>query len=190
MSPVGEILLSSTTRFTAQCADPDAAPALGSFVVVDSPPGSAVAVVAEVRAASADPNRRPFAYGLDPDELYRQQPQLRDLLTTEFDALLIGHDQGGGWRQLLPPQPPRLHHLVYAAPPDVVRAVAEGGDWLRTLAAAEAADDVLAAAVRASLAALDPGSVRETLIATGRTLARLLGDDYDRLQALLRRIQR
>ena len=182
----GELILSTTTRFTAQCPSEDAAPALGGFVMVEIPPGAALAVVAEVRAASFDAHRRPQAYGLDADELYRQQPQLRELLVTEFDACLIGHNPGDGWRQLLPPRPPRLHGFVFPAPPAAVAVVTAAGDWLRTLSTAELSDDALAAAIRDSATA-HPGDGRY-LIRTGQALARLLGDDYDRLQALLRRI--
>lgn len=186
MSHVGEIIASSTIGFTAQCPSDEAAPPLGGFVTVESPAGPAMAVVFMVRAASFDANRRPMAYGLAEDDLYRQQPQLRELLATEFDAALIGHDPGSGWRQLLPPQPPRLHRFVYPADPAAIRSVTTGGDYLRTLAAAELSDDLLAAAIRASLAADDDqGAAR---VAMGQALARLLGDDYDRLQALLRRI--
>lgn len=184
-SHVGEVIVSSTTRFTAQCADEERLPALGGFVVVAAPPSAAVGVVCEVRASSLDPNRRPVAYGLPAEELFRQQPQLRELLAIEFDACLVGHDPGDGWRQLLPPHPPRLHHLVDLAPVEAIRAVTASGDYLRTLAGADVSDDVLAAAVRASLAAHDGGP--EYLIHIGRCLARLL-DDYERLQAILRRI--
>ncbi|MBI5830834.1 MAG: hypothetical protein HZB16_00800 [Armatimonadetes bacterium] len=184
---VGEVVLSSTTRLTAQCPDDDATPALGSFVTVDYGPGRAVAVVAEVRSGSLDPGRRPVAFGLSEEELFRQQPQLRELLSTEFEAILVGWSEGDGpARQLLPPRPPRLHRFVSPAEPDDVRTVTEGGDWLRTLLAAEASDDLLAAAVRASLATRpDDHTAR---LHAGRALARLVGDDYERLQVLLRRV--
>lgn len=186
---VGEVVLSSTTRLTAQCPDDDATPALGSFVAVDYGPGRALAVVAEVRSGSLDPGRRPVAYGLAEDELFRQQPQLRELLSTEFEAILIGWaEDDGPPRQLLPPRPPRLHRFVSPAQPDDVRALTSGGDWLRTLLAAEVSDDLLAAAVRAALATrTDDPSAR---LEAGRALARLVGDDYERLQVLLRRVSR
>lgn len=186
MNHLGELIASSTTRLTAQAPDESSAPPLGGFVVVEAPGGTAVAVVCEVRAASFDAHRRPIAFGIDEDELYRRQPQLRELLVTEFDACLVGYRDDGVWRQILPPRPPRLHRFVYPAEPEPVREITADGGYLRTLTAAELSDDVLAAAVRWSLPAHSdrPGH----LIATGQALARLLGDDYDRLQALLRRI--
>ena len=186
MTAVGEVIASTTSQFTAQCPADTEPPALGSFVAVDLPSGQGLAVVSEVRCASADPNRRAMGYGLQPDELYRQQPQLRELLTTEFDACLVGYAAAGIWRQWLPPRPPRLHSFVVPAEGDAVQAVTASGDWLRTLVAAELGDDLLAAAVRAAMASGD-GSP-ETLVEVGRALARLFGDDYDRLRALLRRI--
>jgi hypothetical protein len=188
MTHVGEIIASSTTRFSAQCPDEDSAPAFGSFVVVDAAPEQVIGVVAEVRAGTLDANRRPMAFGLSQEELFRQQPQLRELLATEFDAVHVGYgDDVGVWRQILPPRPPRLHRFVQPAAPAEIAAVTADGDWLRTLAAAEVADDLLAAAVRASLAA--HGDARDYLVRMGRVLARLVGDDYERLQALLRRLR-
>lgn len=182
---LGEVIESSTARFCAQCVGDTPPPALGSFVTVALGEGEALAVVIESRCASADPHRRAMAYGLPPDELYRQQPQLRELLTTEFDACLLGHATAGVWRQWLPPHPPRLHSFVHRAPDDAVAAVTASGDWLRTLAAAELGDDLLAAAVRAAIGS-DGDPAR--LVEVGRALARLFSDDYDRLRALLRRI--
>lgn len=185
MNHLAEIIDSSTTRFTAQCNDPDELPMLGAFVVVETPPGFCAAVVSEIRCGSADASRRPTAYGLPPEELHRQQPQLRLLLTTEFDACLVGSRDGERWRCGRPPYPPRLHHLVTAAPADAVAELTRHGDYLRTLSEAEVPDEVLAAAVRASVGA---DGAEERLIEAGRALARLMGDDYDRLQALMRRI--
>lgn len=188
MTHLGELVASGTTRFTAQCPDEDSAPDFGSFVLVDAPPGQALGVVCDVRAASLDAHRRPVAFGLSQEELFRQQPQLLELLSTEFDALLIGYRApDGDWRQLLPPRPPRLHHFVYSADEHAVAAVTRDGDYLRTLLAADAGDDLLAAAVRASAPAHteDPA----WLVRTGRALARLVGDDYERLQVLLRRVR-
>jgi hypothetical protein len=185
---VGEIIASSTTRFTAQCPSEEDAPDFGGFVVVEAAPGRALAVVCEVRSGSFDAHRRPVAFGLSEEDLYQQQPQLRELLTTEFDALLVGYAADGEpWRQLLPPRPPRLHRFVHDAEPEAVRAVTAGGDYLRTLVAGEASDDLLAAAVRASLDASDDHSA--AVVQAGQALARLLGDDYDRLRVLLRRVR-
>jgi hypothetical protein len=188
MTHLGEIIASSTSRFCAQCPTDAEAPDFGGFVLVDGGAQRALAVVSEVRCGNFDAGRRPVAYGLGEDELYRQQPQLRELLATEFEALLVGYAEADGpWRQLLPPQPPRLHRFVFAAPADAIAAVTASGDYLRTLLAGEAGDDLLAAAVRASLgAAAEPAAF---LVRTGQALARLVGDDYDRLAALLRRIR-
>ncbi|MCC7494629.1 MAG: hypothetical protein IT204_19885 [Fimbriimonadaceae bacterium] len=183
---VGEVLSSSTVACTAQAPASELAPDLGAFVVTVSPP-EALGVVTAVRVAGFDSHRRPLAYGLPPDELERQQPQLRELLVTEFDLVLLGACELDGWRQRLPARPPRLHSFVRLATAAEVRTITAQPDWLRTLAAAEPRDDVLAAAIRAAAAAR-PGD-RQHLVQTGRALARLWADDYERLQALLRRVQ-
>lgn len=185
---LGEVVASSSTRFVAQANGTE--PAFGSFVAVDVPGGAALAVVAEVRHGSFDPNRRPTAYGLPADELFAQQPQLRELLVTEFEALLVGHGADGRWRPHLPPHPPGLHAFVRPADELAIRLVTLDGGYLRTLLAAEVSDDLLSGVVTASLAVWPAGAPeqREFLVTTGRALARLLGDDYDRLQAVLGRI--
>lgn len=186
--PVAEILLSGTSRFTAQVCDGIVPPAFGEFVVADAPGGEVLAVVGEIRCGSFDSNRAPVVYGLTVEELFAQQPQLRELLVTEFDALVIGWRSDGGWRGGLPPRPPGLHTFVQPAPALAVRVVTRDGGWLRTLLTAEAGDDLLAAAISASLAVWQGDDARQQAVLLGRAAARLFGDDYDRLQALLMRI--
>ena len=84
-----------TTSFTAQCYVLHDAPAFGSFVRAERrrdrrprgrrrTPG---------RGAS-DPSRRPVARGRDePDEeaIYRNNPELPEILRTEFTALVVGY---------------------------------------------------------------------------------------------------
>lgn len=188
--PLGEILASTTTRFSAQAREADAPPAFGSFVCAPTVDGEVLAVVGDTRCGSLDTGRQPLAYGLTAAELAAQQPQLRELLVTEFDALHVGWQGSSPWRPGPPPRPPRLHAFVQPAPSLAVRAVCRDGAWLRTLLAAEATDDLLAAAMAHCLGVWQGDDVGHQATLLGRAAARLFGDDYDRLQALLARLGR
>ena len=77
--------------------------AFGSFVrvgayVQSDPFGSATGedgaiygLVYQSSTSSHDPNRRASAFGLEEDELEREQPQIYELLATEFSCLIVGH---------------------------------------------------------------------------------------------------
>src|SRR5579871_1436795 len=75
------------------------------------------AVVYHATTGSLEPGRRPAAYGLNEAELRAEQPQIFDLLATEFSALHIGFVREGRLRAYLPPRPPRLHAMVTACAP-------------------------------------------------------------------------
>lgn len=177
-------------------ADPFATPAseLGSEAVML--PAAVYALVFDARTTSLETGRRPSALGFaDEDEIRAQQPQIFELLRTEFSALLIGYCDGDarGLRRHLPPKPPRIHGRVYPCEAIEVRALTKDLSFLRAVllpsggAMAGAPVDELAAAClrQAHQAQADD---RGFLLRAGKTLAAILADDYDRLQAILRSI--
>ncbi|CCW35697.1 hypothetical protein [Chthonomonas calidirosea] len=115
--PLGEVVETSTTAFTAQCHPPrlHAPPEVGTFVrilppgaspsangdfiedpflepeeraaQVAAPPETLYAVVVEAYTTGTDPGRKAMAYGLDEESLRAEQPQIFHLLTTEFRAV-------------------------------------------------------------------------------------------------------
>ena len=67
-------------------------------------PPAVYALVYGANTASLEPNRRPSALGFaDEDEMRLQQPQIFELLRTEFSGLLIAYSEGG--RQAPAPSP-------------------------------------------------------------------------------------
>ena len=83
------------------------------------------ALVYGANTASLEPSRRPSALGFaDEDEMRRQQPQIFELLRTEFSGLLVAYSEGDGkaLRRHLPPMPPRIHSRVYPCTPAEMRA--------------------------------------------------------------------
>ena len=128
-------------------------------------------------------------------------PQILELVRTTVRAQVLAYWDGQKKvegrplvRQTLPPRPAALHDRVRVCGPDAVAALAQPFDVLRTLARhpdpAVPADDLLAAALRNLYEAHGGGADGEAvLVDAGRALARLLDDDHERLQSILRRVR-
>ncbi len=115
---IGEVIESSTGDFLAECLELNSSPPFGSFVKVAGR-SPTIGLVFSVSTHSIEPNRRPTAYGKTEEELRLEQPQIFELLKTEFRALITGYIDTTGAHPFLPPQPPRIHN-----PADVDRQVA------------------------------------------------------------------
>jgi hypothetical protein len=159
-------------------------------------PPAVYALVYGANTASLEPSRRPSALGFaDEDEMRRQQPQIFELLRTEFSGLLIAYAEGGDTplRRHLPPLPPRIHSRVYPCSPEETRLLTEDLSFLRGLllpsggALAGVPSDELAAACLRMAREAHPDD-QAFLLKAGRTLATLLATDYERLQAILRNV--
>ena len=173
--------------------DAPARPSLGTGA------GLAPAVYALVygaNTASLEPNRRPSALGFeDEDEMRRRQPQIFELLRTEFSGLLIAYSEGGDkpLRRHLPPLPPRIHSRVYPCTPDETRLLTQDLSFLRSLllpsggTLAGVPSDELAAACLRQARDTHPDN-QAFLLRAGQTLAKFMANDYERLQAVLRNV--
>jgi hypothetical protein len=164
-SPAAEVLLSSNTVY---------------------------AIVCHQRMGSLDPSRRPSALGYpDQDSLLAHQPQLAELIATEFCGLLIAHTDGEGrLRRFLPPRPPRIHCRVAECDMQEVRALTAEPSFLRSLLAqsigglpAVPQDELAAAALRSAWAAQDHSQAY--IVSAGKKLLEFLADDYERFQAIM-----
>ncbi len=194
---LGEVVEASTTLLTAQCYELYTAPPLGSLVRCGTSDGAGhnddavYGIVYEVSTNSIDPSRRPIARGRDEDDedsVYEANPQLSRLLSTEFNALVVGHRRDGTLYRWLAPLPPRIHSFVYDCSDDDLREFSSALDFAPILLSAPivATDDVLAAFLkRASAVHLDPSGF---LVRAGRQLTPLLGGEVQRLNGILRRI--
>jgi hypothetical protein len=198
MQRIGEIIESSTTRFTAGAYELLEAPPFGALVrAATRSEGFAIyGLVYEIRTGSKEPGGRAVVRGrtysgreLYDEEIYAENPDLAEVLQTEFAALTVGYCEGGRIYQYLPPQPPPVHYSVYECAAAELANFSEGSDFFRgaLFAAQIPSDELLAAAIRAAARARPDG--RDYLVRAGRELASLLKDDHDRLTALLRRIR-
>lgn len=190
---VGEIISASTTELTAGCYELGEAPDFGSIVTVATrdPNLRVFAVVANISTGSREPGGRAVVRGRDgsyDEQIYADNPDLAEVLQTELSAIVVGFDLDGAIFQYLPPQPPPVHFSVFECDDTEVRLFTARLDYFRTVlsAAQYPADELLAANVRMAHACR--GNDRDFLVRSGREVARLLPDNYDRLSTILRRI--
>jgi len=189
---VGEVIEASTTDFVAQCYELYQSPPLGSLVKTTDLPVELYGIVYNATTASLEPGRRPIARGKDEaseEEIYRSSPQLLKLLRTEFSALMVGHRQGDKLYHYLPPKPARIHSFVYLCSPDEVREFSQSLDFLNILINTHLpvpVEELVAASLRQmSQVYEDPHTF---LVVAGKELAILLGGEFNRLKAILGRI--
>jgi hypothetical protein len=186
---VGEIIAVETTAFTAQSYELNQAPALGALLRVHAPDQSVYyALCSGSRTGSIEPGRHAVAWGRfedDEEDIYRRQPQLNQVLRTTFDALLVGYERGGVIAQRVPPTTPRLHALVYTADDAEVARFNADLAYLRLVvrSAVPNADDFIAAAIDHAYRAR--GRDRDFLVGAGRSVARLLGAEHERVMNIL-----
>ncbi|MCL4459615.1 MAG: hypothetical protein M1136_02165 [Chloroflexi bacterium] len=190
---IGEVIEASTTEFVAQSYELHQPPPFGSFVRVTDAAIEIYGLVANTKTGSIDPGRRPIARGkdeVDEEDVYRHNPELPELLRTDFTVVIVGFRENGVIYQYLPPRPPRIHGFVYACSPAEVRMFTTELTFLHTLissVAHVAVDELIAACLRQASTAR--GNDRSFLINAGKELAILLMNDINRLNAVLRRIK-
>ncbi len=186
---VGEVVESSTTTLIAEACRLHGAPDFGAFVRVESDGRNIIGVVHNARTQSSEPNRRPMAYGKTEAELRREQPQIFELLSTQFEVFVLGYLDGTSMVHRFPPQPSRIHSFVFPCRDEEVLAVTEEPQFLRSLLEAPGlpTDELLLAVLRHALDGRG-GESEQYLQSMGSELSRLLRDDYDRLSALIRRL--
>lgn len=194
---IGEVIEAATSECKAQALkanrnqlDWAQVPPLGSFVRIasDENPIEILGVVYKVESGALDTAHRPTALNLTRQQIREQQPQIFDLLKTDFSMILIGYIEKRTYHQFLPPFPPQIHDFVYLCDKEEVIRITERFFFLRTLLTAPASsDELVAATLRLSYQARQQD--RHFLLKAGRETASLLKDNYDRLTAILQRIQ-
>lgn len=189
-SRLGEIVEASTSAWRSVAPRTFSAPAFGSFVKTSDGSRTTYGVVSHVEHASVDPSRKAIPLGRSWDELEREQPQVLDLLTTEFEAICVAFaDERGGICPYLPPLPPRVHDFVTACDPAEIIELTEDLSFIRTLAASgiTVAAELVAASIRG--AASHRSDLRAFLVRAGREVADLYRQDYEQASAIIRRIR-
>lgn len=199
---VGEVIESTTVGFTTGAYELLEAPTFGALVRAQTRTEgvSVYGLVYDIRTGSKEPGGRALVRGrtyagreLYDEEIYREYPDLAEVLQTEFSAITVGFVEGDRIYHYLPPHPPPVHYSVYPCEHTEVIRFSETLDFFRTVLFSYQipSDELLAATIRIAARARlsNPENERAFLVRAGREVASLLKDDYDRLTSILRRIR-
>lgn len=191
--PIGRVLRSSIQGFVvgSRIPEPDV-PVFGSFVRAEIQQGKThlIGLVYDIQI-SDDLLVRNLAVQeeLDPVAV---ADQLDNRAEIEVSVIAVGYRKNGRIFQGLPPQPPIMLKRILICDDDEVYAFTQRLDFLRLLFnSREVPMDELAVSCLRLAAGARPASERQPfLLNAGRELARLMGADLVRLEALLGRVAR
>jgi hypothetical protein len=190
---IGEVIEASTGGFGAQCYQLYELPALGELVKCRHGEIDILAVTCNGSTSSLEPGRRPIARGYQEtseEELYKNNPQLNQLLRSEFSTVVVGFKRGEGYCQYLPPHPVKLHSFVYLCNPEEIIRFSQSLEFLILLAGSQCevpVEELIAACLRVMGAC--HGTESDFYNRAGRKLAEMYSGDYQRLRAILARLK-
>jgi hypothetical protein len=190
---LGEVIEASTTEVTAQCYELYRLPPLGSLIKTKDGEVELYGIVYNAANTSLEPGRKPIARGKDEtseEAIYQSSPQLLKLLKSEFGALVVGYRKDSKLYHYLPPQPARIHGFVYQCSPEEVKEFSQSFVFLNILLNTRlpvSVEELVAASLRQMSVVNDDRHAY--LVAAGKELAGFLGNEYNRLRAILGRLQ-
>lgn len=184
---LAEVIEAGSSSFRAQCYRLYEAPALGSLVAAGAP--AVYGVVCRVSTEPLDPSRPVLARGESAqteEQVYQENPQIARLLTSRFEALILGHQAESGISHHLPPLPPRVHSFVRECSPDEITDFSRGLDFIHLLVKAgpAASEEVIRACISRLIEAHT--GVPDFRVQVGKALAKELAGDVPQLTAILR----
>jgi len=189
---VGRVLRSSIRGFiiASRIPEPDV-PVFGAFVRVKVQQGATdlIGLVYDIQVAD-DPFVRQLAMQEEPDEVaLADQREIRGV-PIEVSVLAVGYRQDGTILHGLPPQPPIMLNRIFVCDPALVRDFSTRLDFLRLVYNSREvpADELIVSSLQLAAQARPQAERAPFLIGAGRELARLMGADPVRLEALLRRL--
>ena len=189
---VGRVLRSSIRGFiiASRIPEPDV-PVFGAFVRVKVQQGATdlIGLVYDIQVAD-DPFVRQLAMQEEPDEVaLADQREIRGV-PIEVSVLAVGYCQDGTILHGLPPQPPIMLNRIFVCDPALVRDFSARLDFLRLVYNSREvpADELIVSSLQLAAQARPRAERAPFLIGAGRELARLMGADPVRLEALLRRL--
>jgi hypothetical protein len=192
--PIGRVLRSSIRGFVvgSRIPEPDV-PVFGSFVRVEIQKGQThlIGLVYDIQI-SDDPFVRQLALQEEPDQVAIADQLDNRAVPIEISVIAVGYRKDGRIFQGLPPQPPIMLKRILICDDVEIYAFTQRLDFLRLLFnSREVPMDELAVSCLRLAAQARPESERKLfLLNAGRELARLMGVDLVRLEALLERLGR
>ncbi len=185
---IGEIIESRTAEFVAESVRYDQVPAYGSFVRVSDGGLRVYGIVSGAYTGSLDGMSKAKAFFKSIQELKMEQPQIFELLRTEFSCVVVGYAQDGRYHPYYPPIHLSLHLPVEKADDDEVLAISQHLGFLeKTLNSPAGNGEELTAAAIRTAARFHPDP-REYIVRVGRELLKMLNYDTQRLKSILERV--
>jgi hypothetical protein len=184
--PLGEIIATSYSNFTAESYSLNETPPLGGLVVAESVLG----VVCSARTEGLGPISARGSLEDEDGGVYKLYPDLQRTLRTQFTALVVGcYDTSNPEKALYtyPECPPRVHYKCWQSTDDELVRFTSQPDYLRLLLSSTEISDVDQVLIHMILMAFKArGRDREWLSHTAEYLGRQLKGQYDRLLAILK----
>ncbi len=191
---VGRVLRSSIRGFVvaSRIPEPDV-PVFGSFVKAEIQAGATdlIGLVYDIQIAD-DPFVRQLALQEEPDQVaMADQLEIRGV-PIEVGVVAVGYRNDNGIFHGLPPQPPIMLNRILICDDEEVRAFTGRLDFLRLLLDSREvpADELIVSCLRLAAQVRSQAERAPFLLNGGRELARLMGTDLVRLEALLGRLGR
>jgi len=190
MTRLGEIIESNTNEFITQCYDLYSAPPLGTIVKA-SQSDSVFGIVSYSQTLGLDPTRRPIPRGKyldDESEIYSANPQLNQLLTTEFKSIIVGHHYQGEIKLFLSPTPPKIHSFVNKSSHEDIIKFSQHIEFLEPIINSNQpqSDDIVVSFIKY---AYDEINDNRFIKESSRKLASMLKHDTYRLNSILRKLK-
>ncbi len=192
--PIGRVLRSSIRGFVvgSRIPEPDV-PIFGSFVKADIQQGAThlIGLVYDIQI-SDDPFVRQLALQEEPDQVAIADQLDNRAVPIEVSVIAVGYRKHGRIFQGLPPQPPIMLKRILLCDDDEVYAFTQRLDFLRLLfnSRETPVDELTVSCLRLAAQARPEPEREPFLLNAGRELARLMGADLVRLEALLGRLGR
>jgi len=190
--PIGRVLRSSIRGFVvgSRIPEPDV-PVFGCFVKAEIQRGATdlIGLVYDIQVAD-DPFVRQLALQEEPDQVAVADQLKNRAVPIEVGVIAVGYRHDDVVYQGLPPQPPIMLKRIVICDDDEVRAFTERLDFLRVLLNSREvpAEELFVACLRLAAQARPEPERRPFLLNAGRELARLMGADLVRLEAVLRHL--
>jgi hypothetical protein len=188
---VGRIVVASVDAIEAECLPGCSPPPVGALLITLDGDPPAYAAVTDIRTAGVDPSRPVVPHGgadEDLETVLHRNPHLPMLLRVSFNAPIIAHGPPMSPRHFLPEAPPPLLARVAVCGAEQIARFVEDLEFLDPLVRSGAEhDEMIAWFLRRAADASADGPA--FLLAAGRRLVSLLGDEPERLVTILRRIR-
>jgi hypothetical protein len=110
-----EVIEGSLQYWIAQCWRWNQGVDFATLVAIEEKKRTIFGLVFHIETGSWQVGRTPMAYQKTEEELVREQPQIFELLRTNFKCLTVGYQEFDEIRYQYAPQPPKIHSFVRPA---------------------------------------------------------------------------